>query len=117
MSRWPDSQRVAGEELLASSREARTLLVEARTLRQALAGPPVRAPAGLADRIVTAASKLNTKRRAPTTRRQRIPWPSRNPAKTCRPRYAGQDMPAKICRLRLAGAIASGLYAPDFRTC
>ncbi len=60
MSRWPDSQRVAGEELLASSREARTLLVEARTLRQALAGPPVRAPAGLADRIVTAASKLTT---------------------------------------------------------
>ncbi len=46
MSRWPDSQRVAGEELLASSREARTLLVGA--------------PAGLADRIVTAASKLNT---------------------------------------------------------
>jgi hypothetical protein len=60
MSRWPDGQRVAAEELLASSCEARTLLAEARTLRQALAGPPVRAPAGLADRIVTAASKLNT---------------------------------------------------------
>ena len=59
ISRWPDGQRVAAEELFTSSREARALLEEARTLRQALAGPPVRAPAGLADRIVTAAAKLN----------------------------------------------------------
>ena len=59
MSCWPDGQRVAAEELFTSSREARALLEEARTLRQALAGPPVRAPAGLADRIVTAAAKLN----------------------------------------------------------
>ncbi|MDB5604559.1 MAG: hypothetical protein JWP25_1459 [Bradyrhizobium sp.] len=59
MSRWPDGQRVAAAELLASSCEARALLEEARTLRYALAGPPVRAPAGLADRIVTAAAKLN----------------------------------------------------------
>ena len=59
MSRWPDGERVAAEQLLASSGEARALLEEARTLRQALAGPPVRVPAGLADRIVTAAAKLN----------------------------------------------------------
>jgi hypothetical protein len=58
-SRWPDGQRVAADELLASSETARTLLEEARTLRQALAAPAVRAPAGLADRIFTAVGKLN----------------------------------------------------------
>jgi hypothetical protein len=57
-SRWPDGQRVGADELLASSEAARTLLEEARTLRQALAAPAVRAPAGLVDRIFTAA-KLN----------------------------------------------------------
>ena len=58
MSRWPDGQRAAAEGLLASSRDARALLEEARMLRQALARPAARAPAGLVDRIVTA-SKLN----------------------------------------------------------
>jgi hypothetical protein len=57
MSCWPEGQRVAADELLASSREARALLADARTLRHALAGPSVRAPAGLAGRIVTAAAK------------------------------------------------------------
>jgi hypothetical protein len=59
MSRWPDDRRAAAEVLLGSSREARTLLEEARTLRNALAGPPVCAPSGLADRIVNIASRLN----------------------------------------------------------
>jgi hypothetical protein len=59
MSRWPEGQRADAEALLASSHEARTLLEEACTLRDALAGPPVRAPSGLVDRIVTAASTLN----------------------------------------------------------
>ena len=58
LSRWPDAQRVAALELLASSADARVLHDEARTLRQVLASPPVRAPAGLADRIVAAAGKL-----------------------------------------------------------
>jgi hypothetical protein len=58
LSRWPDAQRLAAQELLASSAEARVLHDEARMLRQALASPPVRAPAGLADRIVAAAGKL-----------------------------------------------------------
>ena len=58
LSLWPDAQRVAALELLASSADARTLHDEARMLRQAFATPPVRAPAGLADRIVAAAAKL-----------------------------------------------------------
>ena len=58
LSRWPDAQRLAAEGLLASSAEARVLHDEARTLRQLLASPPVRAPAGLADRIIAAAGKL-----------------------------------------------------------
>lgn len=57
LSRWPDHHRLAAEQLLASSAEARALLEEAGILRQALAAPPVRAPAGLADRIVAAARK------------------------------------------------------------
>ena len=57
-SQWPDDQRLAAEELLASSAEARALLEEARALRVALAAPPVRAPAGLADRIIAAARRL-----------------------------------------------------------
>jgi hypothetical protein len=59
MSRWPEDQRLAAEGLLASSCEAQALLEEARMLRQALAGSPIRAPAGLVDRILSAASKLN----------------------------------------------------------
>ena len=58
LSLWPDVQRVAALELLTSSAEARVLHDEARTLRQLLASPRVRAPAGLADRIVAAAGKL-----------------------------------------------------------
>jgi hypothetical protein len=59
MSRWPDDRRAAAEVLLGSSHEALRLLEDARTLRNALAGPPVRAPSGLADRIVNVASRLN----------------------------------------------------------
>ncbi len=61
LSRWPDDQRVAAVQLLASSAEARTLYEEASAVRGALAAPPVRAPKGLADRIVTAAAKLPQK--------------------------------------------------------
>jgi hypothetical protein len=56
MSHWPEGQRLAAGELLASSPEARALLADARTLRQSLTRPSLRAPAGLADRIVTAAT-------------------------------------------------------------
>ena len=58
LSRWPDDQRLAAVQLLASSAEARTLYEQASTVRKALAAPPVRAPAGLVDRIVTAAANL-----------------------------------------------------------
>ena len=59
LSHWPEGRRLAAEELIASSTEAKALLEEARALRQALAVPPVRAPVGLVDRIVAAAGKLN----------------------------------------------------------
>lgn len=57
VSRWPDAQRNAGEALLKVSSEARDLLKEAVVLQEALAGPNIRAPAGLADRIVLQAVK------------------------------------------------------------
>ena len=55
---WPEDRRVSAEQLLGQSAEAQALLEQARALRRALAAPPVRAPAGLADRIAAAASKL-----------------------------------------------------------
>ena len=58
LSRWPDDQRLVAVQLLASSAEARALYEEASAVRRALSAPPVRAPAGLVDRIVIAAAKL-----------------------------------------------------------
>jgi hypothetical protein len=55
-SRWPDDQRREAEGLLAVSADAQSLLAEAKAVREALAAP-VRAPAGLADRIVAAAKQ------------------------------------------------------------
>jgi len=57
LSCWPEGVRLAAEQLLASSSEARALQEKAQALRRLLAVPPVRAPAGLADRIVAAASE------------------------------------------------------------
>ena len=57
LSLWPEDRRSSAEELLSHSADARALLDAARALRNALAAPPVRAPAGLADRIVAAAKR------------------------------------------------------------
>jgi hypothetical protein len=66
-SQWPAPERAAGQTLLASSSDARDLWEEAASLRQALEAPLVRAPAGLADRIVlqaTGSAAVNMSRRA-----------------------------------------------------
>ena len=53
---WPPSAREAGLELLRNSAEAREIMEEAQVLRRAItAVAPVRAPAGLVDRIVAEA--------------------------------------------------------------
>jgi hypothetical protein len=52
MSSWPAPQREAAAVLLRSSDEARALLDQAKLLRRALSAPPLRAGAGLADRIM-----------------------------------------------------------------
>jgi hypothetical protein len=67
VSLWPDDRRLPAEELLARSSAAQALLEEARVVRHALAAPPVRAPAGLADRIVAAAAKLKGDTAEPRT--------------------------------------------------
>ncbi len=67
LSRWPDDRRLPAEALLAQSSAAQALLDEARVLRQALAAPAIRAPKGLADRIVTAASKMKDDTAEPRT--------------------------------------------------
>lgn len=67
LSLWPDDRRVPAEELLARSSAAQALLEEARTVRRALAAPLVRAPAGLADRIVAAAAKMKDDAAEPRT--------------------------------------------------
>ena len=67
LSLWPDDRRGLAEELLARSSAAQALLEEARVLRRALAAPAVRAPAGLADRIVAAAAKMKDDAAEPRT--------------------------------------------------
>lgn len=52
LSLWPAPQQQAAALLLEASEPARAALDEARRMRQALAAPPVRAPAGLTDRIM-----------------------------------------------------------------
>lgn len=64
-SRWPDDRRLAAERLLQESAAARALLAQARAVREALSAPPVRAPAGLADRIVAAAMRAETAKTEP----------------------------------------------------
>jgi hypothetical protein len=54
LSTWPAPQQQAAASLLEASEPARALLEEARLMRRALVSPPVRAPAGLADRIMQA---------------------------------------------------------------
>ena len=67
LSRWPDDRRLSAEALLAQSSAAQALLDEARVLRQALAAPAIRAPKGLADRIVNAAAKMKDDTAEPRT--------------------------------------------------
>jgi hypothetical protein len=52
LSAWPAAQQQAATSLLLYSAEARAHLAEARLLRQALTAAPVRASAGLVDRIM-----------------------------------------------------------------
>jgi len=52
LSKWPEPQQQAAQALLAESPAARTLKDEAQALKRMLQSPSVRAPAGLADRIV-----------------------------------------------------------------
>jgi hypothetical protein len=54
MSTWPAPQRQSAADLLRSSDQAGLLLDEARRLRRALSAAPVRATAGLTDRILRA---------------------------------------------------------------
>lgn len=75
LSGWPNDQRLAAEQLLAVSAAARALHQEARVLRKALDGPPVSAPAGLADRIVAAARTKTEKPLAAD-----VPAPEKKPA-------------------------------------
>lgn len=67
LSLWPDDRRLPAEELLVQSAAAQVLLEEARALRHALAAPAVRAPKGLADRIVAAVAKLEGDTAEPRT--------------------------------------------------
>jgi hypothetical protein len=52
MSSWPVPQQQAAANFLLCSAEARSALAQARLLRQALSAPPVRAEAGLTERIM-----------------------------------------------------------------
>jgi hypothetical protein len=57
LSTWPLDRQNEARVLLAQSAEAKELLREARAMRVLLARPPVSAPAGLANRIMTQAAR------------------------------------------------------------
>lgn len=63
---WPAAEREQADLLLSNSEQARQALAEARLLREALRSAPVRAPAGLVDRIMT---KIRQPEAAPVHRR------------------------------------------------
>ena len=52
LSNWPKDRQAAAAALLQSSKQARAALTEAQRLRSGLQSTPVRAPAGLVDRIM-----------------------------------------------------------------
>lgn len=62
LSKWPEPQQQAAHALLAKSPVARTLMNEAQALSRMLRSPSVRAPAGLADRIVMQAKSPRAQR-------------------------------------------------------
>jgi hypothetical protein len=65
LATWPLDLQSEARVLLAQSAEAKDLLREARAMRGFLARPPVRAPAGLANRIVTQATAKPAVAQAP----------------------------------------------------
>jgi hypothetical protein len=74
MSTWPAPLQQSAADLLRSSDPARLLLEEAKRLRQALSAPPVRATAGLTDRIMLSIPRTD-------------PVPAARPAQRSRPWY------------------------------
>jgi len=105
LSRWPDDQRLAAVQLLASSAEARTLYEAASTVRRALAAPAVRAPKGLVDRIVTAAAKLPRDPAAPDN--------APSDAKPGVSVHPGKVLPALLLAFCLLPALSAPALMPD----
>jgi hypothetical protein len=58
LANWPASEQQAASALLGRSEQARSALAEAQRLRHALRSEPVRAPAGLTDRILRRAKQM-----------------------------------------------------------
>jgi hypothetical protein len=76
MSIWPAPQQQSAADLLRSSDDARRVLDEARRLRRALSAAPIRARAGLTDRIMQAVP-------------QTVPKPAATPAQLSRGWHRG----------------------------
>lgn len=58
LASWPVEHRASAQALIESSDEAREILAEIAEMERALrSAPPMKAPAGLVDRIMTAARK------------------------------------------------------------
>jgi hypothetical protein len=73
MSTWPAPLQQSAADLLRSSDQARLLLEQAKRLRQALSAPPVRATAGLTDRIMLSIPRAEREPAAKPAQRSR-PW-------------------------------------------
>lgn len=75
LSTWPTDQRQRAEHLLKSSESARAALAEARLLRSALQSRPVKAPAGLLDRIMRGARESDRAAAKDPAKPERAPPP------------------------------------------
>jgi hypothetical protein len=67
LSSWPADRRDQATSLLRSSEQARAAFAEAQLLRSALQPAPVKAPAGLLDRIMQKARQSDS---APADKKQ-----------------------------------------------
>lgn len=97
LSRWPDAQRLAAESLIATSPTAQALIAEAKLIREALTATPIRAPAGLADRIVAAAAASKS-----------VPEPA-NQQPSARPTSSGKVLTSLLMACCLTASLAEAL--------
>jgi hypothetical protein len=90
---WPERQRESAQRLLAASAEARQILAATSRLRSAAGGSTIKAPSGLAERIV--ATALNGAGDAKSAPKRGAPKPDAAKPDVLRPGTSKASRPTK----------------------